>query len=167
MTINANGSEFVGKANGSAIVATPNQNFRLFAIGTATVEVPPGGSSVSGTGELTLNNAYIKGFQVKGGDGAGGGMGAGGAIYLNNGELTVVNSTFQGNFVFGGNGSKGSGGGGLLGNGGGSGGAGGGGGGGSTGNGGSGYDTRPAGGGGGGGTYGNGTQVSTMAAAAA
>jgi CSLREA domain-containing protein len=153
--IEANGSQFVGKANGSATVATPNQNFRLFAVGTATE--PSGfGGTASGTGELTLKNAYVKNFQVKGGDGASGGMGAGGAIYLNNGELTLVNSTFQGNFVFGGNGSKGGGGGGLFGNGGVGGSAGGSGGGGSGGDGGAGFDARPGGGGGGGGTTGYG-----------
>jgi CSLREA domain-containing protein len=138
ITINANGALLVGKANGSSVVATPNQNFRAFAVGDATVDlnaIDPG-RVVSGTGQLTLNNAYLKNFQTRGGDGAsggGGGLGAGGVIYLKSGELTVVNSTFQGNFAFGGNGTSGSGGGGgglggnggkqVLGNGGGGGGA--------------------------------------------
>jgi CSLREA domain-containing protein len=116
ITIEANGSQLVGKANGSPVVGTPNQNFRAFAVGSATVdlsEIDPG-RVVSGTGELTINNAYIRNFQSRGGDGAsggGGGLGAGGAIYLRDGELTLVNSTFQGNFAFGGNGGAGKGGG--------------------------------------------------------
>ena len=124
ITIEANGALLIGKANGSSVVATPNQNFRAFAVGSATVDlsaIDPG-RVVSGTGQLTLNNAYLKNFQIRGGDGAsggGGGMGAGGAIYQNGGGLTLVNSTFQGNFAFGGNSGagKGGGGGGLSGNG--------------------------------------------------
>ena len=45
----------------------------IFAIGTATVTLPGVDDTlriVSGTGELTLKNAYIKGFKTKGGDGA-------------------------------------------------------------------------------------------------
>jgi uncharacterized repeat protein (TIGR01451 family) len=127
-------------------------NSRLFAIGQATVKTPNG--TASGTGGLTIRNAYIKGFHAKGGNGAaggGGGMGAGGAIYLQYGTLIVENSTFDSNAAVGGNGTQGSmgGGGGVGGNGGGPGGVspfvGGGGGGGSKGDGGSGY-------GGGGGT---------------
>jgi len=61
---------------------------------------------LSGTGRLTIRNAYIRGFHVKGGDGTyggGGGLGAGGAIYadgsLGSGitELTIENCTFDGN----------------------------------------------------------------------
>jgi CSLREA domain-containing protein len=157
ITIEANGAELAGKANGSSVVATPSQNFRAFAVGTATVdlsEIDPG-RVVSGTGQLTLNNAYLKSFQTRGGDGAsggGGGMGAGGAIYLKDGESTVVNSTFEGNFAFGGNGGagEGGGGGGLSGNGGRSGHRNGGGGGGSLGNGGAPSSSAFQGGGGGG-----------------
>jgi CSLREA domain-containing protein len=157
ITIEANGSQLVGKANGSPVVGTPNQNFRAFAVGTATVdlsEIDPG-RVVSGTGELTINNVYLKNFQSRGGDGAsggGGGLGAGGAIYLRDGELTLVNSTFQGNFAFGGNSGAGKGGGagGLSGNGALPGNKNGGGGGGSLGNGGAGTSNNFFGGGGGG-----------------
>jgi CSLREA domain-containing protein len=157
ITIEANGSQLVGKANGSSVVGTPNQNFRAFAVGSATVdlsEIDPG-RTVSGTGELTINNAYIRNFQSRGGDGAsggGGGLGAGGAIYLKDGELTLVNSTFQGNFAFGGNGSTGGSGagGGLSGNGGKPAAGNAGGGGGSEGNGGNGSSGLNIGGGGGG-----------------
>ncbi len=124
ITIEANGSQLVGKANGSSVVGTPSQNFRLFAVGSATVDLSAAdpGRTVSGTGELTINNAYIRNFQSRGGDGAsggGGGLGAGGAIYLRDGKLTLVNSTFQGNFAFVVNGGTGQGGvaGGLSGNG--------------------------------------------------
>src|SRR5437588_2324843 len=69
-------------------------NVRLFAVGPASVRINQDGlnTTVSGTGGLTLRNAYIKGFHVKGGNGGaggGGGMGAGGAIYLQYGTLMV------------------------------------------------------------------------------
>jgi hypothetical protein len=148
ITIEANGARIEHAAN--------NKNFRAFAVN-------PGES-------LTIRNAYIKGFTVKGGDGAeggGGGLGAGGAIYVREAILTVDGCTFEGNGAAGGNGSpgdqiKGGGGGGLGGNGGfaggGSTGGGGGGGGGSRGNGADGEKgTAPNGrGGGGGGTISNG-----------
>ncbi|MDQ6808883.1 MAG: hypothetical protein M3Z64_05585, partial [Verrucomicrobiota bacterium] len=120
IVIEANGATIVGLGSGS--------NLRAFAVGNATVdlsEIDPG-RVVFGTGELTLNSAYLKNFSVKGGsgtDGGGGGMGAGGAIYLKGGELTIVNSTFEANSAIGGNaiggaGGAGGGGGGLSGNGG-------------------------------------------------
>jgi uncharacterized repeat protein (TIGR01451 family) len=107
-------------------------HFRLFAIGQASISPRSGvltTGTYSGTGNLTLQNVYVKGFNVKGGDGAdggGGGLGAGGAIYVgqvSNGSpaLTVQNSTFTNNSAVGGNGGGGSlfgGGGGLNGNGG-------------------------------------------------
>ncbi|MBZ5616522.1 MAG: DUF11 domain-containing protein [Acidobacteriia bacterium] len=145
-------------------------HFRLFAIGEATI--PASGQTLtgvltsgtySGTGSLTLQNVYIKGFNVKGGDGAdggGGGLGAGGAIYVGAlsssvPSLTVENSTFDSNSAVGGDGGNtrgqlaGGGGGGLGGNGGSAFNDSGGGGGGARGNGGS---ALSFGGGGGGGT---------------
>ncbi|HWW14796.1 MAG TPA: choice-of-anchor Q domain-containing protein [Candidatus Dormibacteraeota bacterium] len=114
ITIEANGSTLVFAPGG---VTSAYKYPRVFAVGT--------------TGHLTLRSAYIKGFHVKGGDGAsggGGGMGAGGAIYVHAGGLVVENSTFEGNGAVGGNGSAftcntcpeeaGGGGGGLAGNGG-------------------------------------------------
>jgi hypothetical protein len=101
-------------------------NFRAFAIGFTSIVPNPGSPAVSGTGNLTIRNIYIKGFTARGGNGAGGGgggMGAGGAIYVN-GTLTVENSTFENNGARGGGGSShvtsgpGGGGGGLSGNGG-------------------------------------------------
>jgi hypothetical protein len=83
--------------------------------------------TVGETGDLTLREADVAGFSVKGGNGAGGGgggLGAGGAIYVVGGTLTVDRSTFEGNGAVGGNGSHngagvaGGGGGGLGGNGG-------------------------------------------------
>src|SRR5260370_647866 len=79
ITIEANGSRLERR------VANPN--FRAFSVGTASVDTNPGGTPnvVSGTGNLTIRNAHIKGFAAKGGNGVcrgGGGMGAGGAIYL-------------------------------------------------------------------------------------
>ena len=124
------------EANGSTLQWTGKGNSRLFAIGVASIKTPNG--TASGTGGVTLRNAYIRGFHVKGGDGGlgggGGGLGAGGAIYVNNGTLIVETSTFDTNGAVGGNGDfdhggAGGGGGGLSGNGG---------------------DGQPAGGGGGG-----------------
>jgi Divergent InlB B-repeat domain len=125
-----------------------NTNVRLFAIGPASINAPHG--TVAGTGAVTLRNVYVKGFHVKGGDGAvgggGGGLGAGGAIYLQNGTLVVENSTFDGNGAVGGNspnvGGSGGGGGGLSGNGG---------------------QNDSSGGGGGGGSRGNGGKAKTLA----
>jgi len=119
-----------------------------------------------------LQDVYVTGFKMKGGDGAcggGGGLGAGGAIYIGKvgagtPALTVENSTFTSNQAFGGNGANypsnqcigknqqgyfaGGGGGGLYGNGGSAGlGGGGGGGGGSLGNGGAGFGGAGGGGG--------------------
>jgi hypothetical protein len=159
------------EANGARLEHVGNLNMRAFAVGTASVDLNPGGTPnvISGTGNLTIRNAHIKGFVVKGGDGAsggGGGMGAGGAIYVDgsggseSNNLTVENSTFESNGAIGGDGSfqttqAGGGGGGLSGMGGrgGSDGGGGGGGGGSRGNGGNaGTGLAGADGGGGGGT---------------
>ena len=115
------------EGNGAKLEWDPNAagNVRLFAIGLASIKTPNG--TASGTGSLTLRNVYVKGFHVKGGDGAnggGGGLGAGGAVYVHNGASIVVeNSTFEGNQAIGGNGAgiekgEGGGGGGLAGNGG-------------------------------------------------
>lgn len=130
----------------TAASPTPG-NFRLFAVGQATIPYNGQplrgviGGSYSGTGNLTLQDVYIKGFKVKGGNGgngAGGGLGAGGAIYVGKistgvPALTVENSTFDSNSATGGNGTEsatccggGGGGGGINGNGGNSNGGGGG-----------------------------------------
>jgi uncharacterized repeat protein (TIGR01451 family) len=144
------------EGDGATLQWTGKSNSRLFAIGQATIATPNG--VASGTGGVTIRNAYIKGFHVKGGDGAvgggGGGLGAGGAIYVQAGTLVVENSTFDSNSAAGGNspnlGGAGGGGGGLLGNGG-AGNLGGGGGGGARGGGGKGNDVNGSGGTGGGG----------------
>jgi hypothetical protein len=150
------------EANGSRLEPlTGSPQFRAFAVGTASINLNPGGTAnvVSGTGSLTIRNGHIRGFVVKGGDGGdaggGGGLGAGGAIYVNGGGLTVESCTFEANGAIGGNGGGGGGtgggggGGGLAGNG----GTDSGGGGGARGNGGGG---QGGGAGGGGGTLGNG-----------
>ena len=112
---------------------------------------------MSAGGSLDLREVHVKGFAVRGGNGArggGGGMGAGGAIFVHGGSLLVQWSTFEGNSATGGNGSTGSqfdgagGGGGGLGGNGGRGDAGGGGGGGSRGNGADSGSDHGAGGGG-------------------
>ncbi|HXF97905.1 MAG TPA: nickel-binding protein [Gaiellaceae bacterium] len=105
------------------------ERFRAFAVGAR--------------GELILHEIHVKGFEVRGGngaDGGGGGMGAGGAVYVQGGTLRVGWSTFERNGARGGDGSPG-----VFG------GSGGGGGGGLGGNGGTGKE----GGGGGGGARGN------------
>src|SRR5216684_8317842 len=84
------------EANGSLLQWTGTAHMRAFAVGPV----------VNSTSSLTLRNAYIKGFNVKGGDGAcggGGGMGAGGAIYVTAGQLTIENSTFEANSALRGN----------------------------------------------------------------
>jgi len=139
--------------NGATLQWTGGGNSRLFAVGFASITPTVGvvaGTTYSGTGNLTLQHVYIKGFNVKGGDGAdggGGGLGAGGAIYIgkipsaaDSPGLTVSNSTFDSNGATGGNG-------GVNGIGGGGGGFGGGG----------GHSSSPSyAGGGGGGARGNG-----------
>lgn len=114
------------EANGAVIQHAPNNvPFRAFAVGVQSfaTDVP----ILTGRGALTIRNAHIRGFSIKGGNGAyggGGGLGAGGAIYVHGGSLTLESSTFEGNSVTGGNGSRselntgGGGGGGLAGNGG-------------------------------------------------
>jgi hypothetical protein len=168
------------QANGSLLERTGNLNFRAFSIGSASIDLNPGGAPnvVTGTGSLTIMNAHIKGFSAKGGNGAsggGGGMGAGGAIYVQSGVLTVESTTFEANSATGGKGGQqdstaGGGGGGLSGDGGfafntsPASGAGGGGGGGARGNGGhggaNGPNSSPGGGGGGGGTFSTGRDAS-------
>ncbi len=87
---------------------------------------------VANGGSLTIHNAFIRGFSAKGGDGSyggGGGLGAGGAIYVADGSaLTIENCTFENNVATGGDGGDnssvngflgGGGGGGMGGNGGG------------------------------------------------
>jgi len=97
--------------------------FRAFAVGSG--------------GHLTIRSAHIKGFVTQGGnggfisddalpggrgenrDGGGGGMGAGGAIYVHAGTVVIEGSTFEGNGAIGGYGAAlgphGGGGGGGLG----------------------------------------------------
>jgi Divergent InlB B-repeat domain len=78
---------------------------------------------VANGGNLTIHNAFIRGFSTKGGNGGfgggGGGLGAGGAIYVaEGGSATIENSTFANNAATGGNGGAeggGTGGGGGLG----------------------------------------------------
>jgi len=172
------------QGNGTILQWTGQGHARMFAVGWAKIMPTSGvltGTTFVGDGNLTLQDVWIKGFNVKGGDGAcggGGGMGAGGAIYIGKipeagaaPVLTIVNSTFSNNGAVGGNGSlysfggttncpvdgdsnvAGGGGGGLYGNGaGGSGGPSGGGAGGGGGARGNGGSTVDVGGGGGGGT---------------
>jgi len=156
ITIEGNGAKLEPSANAP--------NMRAFAVGNASFDVtPPGGTTyhVSGKGNLTITNVYVRGFVVQGGSGVaggGGGLGAGGVIYVHSGTLTIENSTFEANGASGGNGASGlaGGGGGFSGSGGlptPSGLYGGGGGGGSRGKGGTGgVSDISAGGGGGGGT---------------
>ena len=107
---------------------------------------------VANGGNLTIHNALIRGFSAKGGNGSeggGGGLGAGGAIYVADGSvLTIENCTFESNVATGGNGGDNSGYGQSAGGGGGLGGTGGGAG--------SIFEDLQFGGGGGGGARGNG-----------
>ena len=74
--------------------------------------------TVTSTGNLTLLDLTVMGFATRGGDaggtatrggsegGGGGGLGAGGAIYVRGGRLTVQNCTFEGNSAVGGDGTS-------------------------------------------------------------
>ncbi|MBY0502257.1 MAG: autotransporter domain-containing protein, partial [Alphaproteobacteria bacterium] len=76
---------------------------------------------------VTLTNLNFQNFTAKGGNGSGGGMGAGGALFINqNASVMIQDVTFSNNKAVGGNGSstQSLGGGGLGGNGGNSGGGG-------------------------------------------
>jgi hypothetical protein len=153
------------EANGATLERVGSQDIRAFAVVDLYTNITLPDASVipaGATGNLTIRNAYIKGFQVHGGngaDGGGGGLGAGAGVYvMDGGRLTLVNCTFEANSATGGDGGAdagtagGGGGGGLSGDGAGEGIGGdfrgGGGGGGSRGNGG----VAGASGGGGGGT---------------
>src|SRR5215831_7179722 len=100
------------QGNGATLEWTGSGNSRLFAVGSASIFDTLDNKTVSGTGALTLQSVYIKGFTVKGGDGncgAGGGLGAGGAVYVGTVDsgvpsLDVEDSTFDSNFATGGNG---------------------------------------------------------------
>src|SRR5258708_16009724 len=81
------------QAYGSTFQWTATTNSRLFAVGS--------------TGTLTINDAYIKGFSAKGGDGqygGGGGLGAGGSVYVHGGQILIQNCTFGDSGGIGGNG---------------------------------------------------------------
>jgi hypothetical protein len=157
----------VGSFVGPAATPMVTSDIAIDGLGATLVHAPNGVNfrafSVVDAGSLTIRELKLKGFTVKGGNGAGGGgggLGAGGAIYVRGGSLNVQQSTFDGNGAVGGNGSHngptvaGGGGGGLAGNGGApfsAAFAGGGGGGGARGNGGRGDVDNFAGGAGGGG----------------
>ena len=73
------------QGNGATLEWTGSGTSRLFAVGFASIFDTLDNKTVSGTGSLTLQNVYIKGFNVKGGSelcGGGGGLGAGGALYV-------------------------------------------------------------------------------------
>jgi hypothetical protein len=95
ITIEAYGAtvEWIGCHSPGCNSVPGNQPSRAFTVGRF--------------GSLTLRNAHLKDFSYHGGTGtwgSGGGMGAGGAIYVQGGVLTVENSTFDGNTATGGNG---------------------------------------------------------------
>jgi hypothetical protein len=98
------------QGNGATIQrASGSPNMRAFTVGFDQLGLA--GGAISGWGSLTLQSVTIQGFTVKGGDGsygAGGGLGAGAAVYVDGSDssslgLTVVDSTFQGNGAVGGN----------------------------------------------------------------
>ena len=95
ITIEAYGATLLGIGCPGGICTPDTQpyHFRAFTVGSA--------------GHLTIRNAHLKGFSYRAGNGvfgAGGGMGAGGAIYVQGGSLTVENTTFDGNTATGGDG---------------------------------------------------------------
>ena len=85
--------------------------------GTATADAlrffyVSGGLSGLSAGSLTLKNLTLQDGLAKGGNGSGGGMGAGGAIFCQ-GDLTMDGVTLMGNTARGGSGGNSGGGGGL------------------------------------------------------
>lgn len=106
----------VGDPKGSTIMRSPNQGvqaFRIFFVGggqSLTGYNPPSDfSKLPGPGNLTLINLTLQNGLAQGGKGgasalgsAGGGLGAGGAIY-NQGTLTLQGVTLVGNQALGGN----------------------------------------------------------------
>lgn len=95
ITIEAYGAtlQWIGCPSSLCSVDSTTHNYRAFTVGSA--------------GHLTIRNAHLEGFSYRGGNGvfgAGGGMGAGGAIYVQGGSLTVENTTFDGNTATGGGG---------------------------------------------------------------
>lgn len=130
-------SDITIEANGATLERVGGLSLRAFAVVDLFTDITlddmgtadPGDDLIipaGTTGNLTIRNAHIKGFQTHGGNGAGGGgggLGAGGAIYLKDGTLVLENCTFEGNSATGGNGSSasvgggGGGGGGLTGDG--------------------------------------------------
>ncbi len=71
---------------------------------TGTIDGGNGpGYFVTSGGTLTVNNATLQGFTTSGGAGSGGGLGAGGAIFIDTGGAVVLNNTnFAHNGVIGG-----------------------------------------------------------------
>ncbi len=51
------------------------------------------GYFVTGTGTLTINNGTVQNFTTSGGSGSGGGLGAGGAIFIDTGGTVILNGT--------------------------------------------------------------------------
>src|SRR5215467_12692639 len=62
-------SDITIQGNGATLAWTGKGTSRLFAVGFASVFDSLDNKTVSGTGALALQNVYIKGLQVKGGDG--------------------------------------------------------------------------------------------------
>lgn len=61
------------------------------------------GFFVAGGGTLTINNGLLQNFSTSGGSGSGGGLGAGGAIFIDNGGAVFLNNTsFSHNSAIGG-----------------------------------------------------------------
>jgi Divergent InlB B-repeat domain len=83
------------EANGATLQLSGSSHARAFVVANG--------------GNLTIHNAFVRGFSAKGGNGGGGGggggLGAGGAIYVaEGGSATIGNSTFANNAATGGNG---------------------------------------------------------------
>ncbi len=114
------------QGNGAKLERVGGLDIRLFSVGPASFTFD--GENYDDEGSLDLSDLHIVGFRARGGDGGpsgGGGLGAGGAIYLEGGFHSIVRCTFEGNTATGGNGGAalgsagaGGGGGGLGGNGG-------------------------------------------------
>jgi hypothetical protein len=99
-------TKIVINGNGAAIVRDVSAdlpNFRFFFIGADPSSPATYGWSTPGAGDLRLSNLTIAGGVARGGNGSGGGLGAGGAIF-SQGALTLDDVTLTANHATGGDG---------------------------------------------------------------
>jgi hypothetical protein len=106
------GTDVALPGNPNPVIGTSNLVIGNQAIGTLNPSNPvtydgQGGQGffVTSGSVLTINNSVLQNFITTGGSGSGGGLGAGGAIFIDNGGTAILNNTsFLHNTVIGGTG---------------------------------------------------------------